>query len=493
MKKFYGCLLLILLTGCSVTSPSVPKGYEGETATVDDTLSRIDNSSASIFYIDKINDKNVHNSLIATQNASMGQGLKLTVLGASRTVTVQPIQLHIAAQVYNAAPILHIFADKNYLVEGTIQFTPKANESYIVSGKLSDDYSAVWLENTKGEVVSDIIEKKDKVTILRPHPLIENQNNISRKDYFSNIKQGASREYVLKVLGRPNSITTKVPNDPKSKTIYIYPDLGQVEFSQFRSPTNEPLFVEKTIELSTVQHTEIAISKVELLSGQDTQIADIINNINSGNIDQQKQAIKLLVVGGITDPTIYDLLENKLQTTLPMSTSNTDIDNAAWLIRGLGYSGNRKYSQTLNNIVSGSYHKKLKKYANQALENLDKYKYWNTILGDKSLYATDQSQQNNALANALRSDDLELMRLAAKRIMDDRQYDDFILAVLSNELKTPRLMADDKLAIDTYANMAKALASSGNTTYRDVIENIATTSSNKKLKNYAESYLKKYY
>jgi len=85
------------------------------------------------------------------------------------------------------------------------------------------------------------------------------------------------------------------------------------------------------------------------------------------------------------------------------------------------------------------------------------------------------------------------MRLAAKRIMDDRQYDDFILAVLSNELKTLSLMADDKLAIDTYANMAKALASSGNTAYRDVIENMATTSSNKKLKNYAESYLKKYY
>lgn len=493
MKKIYGYLLLIILAGCSATSPSVPKGYVGETATVDDTLSRIDNSSANIFYIDKINDKGVHNSLMATQNASMGQGLRLTTLGASRAVTAQPIQLHIAAQVYSAAPILQIFSDKNHFVEGTIQFTPKANENYIVSGKLSDIYSAVWLENTKGEVVSDIIEKKDKVTTIRPRKLIKSQNDASRKDYFSNIKQGVSREYVLKVLGQPDSITSKVPNDPKSKTIYIYSDLGQVEFSQFRSPTNEPLFVEKTIELSTVQHTEITISKAGLLSDQDSQIADIINSINSGNIDQQKQAINLLIVGGITDPTIYDLLENKLQTTLPMSTSNVDIDNAAWLIRGLGYSGNRKYSQTLNNIVSGSYHKKLKKYATQALENLDKYKHWNTILGDKSQYTADQSQQNNALANALKSDDLELMRLAAKRIMDDQNYDDFLLERLSVELKNPRLMSNDKLAIDTYANMAKALAASGNTQYREVIENIANNNANKKLKSYAESYLKKYY
>jgi len=208
---------------------------------------------------------------------------------------------------------------------------------------------------------------------------------------------------------------------------------------------------------------------------------------------KQKQAIESLSLAGLSDPAIYDVLEAKLLASLPQATEKNAIDYSAWLVKGLAYSGNDKYSETINSIVNGNYHKKLKKYASQANENLAQYKKWNAILGDKNQYAADQSQQNNAFANALRSDDLELMRLAAKRIMDDRQYDDFILAILSNELKTPRLMADDKLAIDTYANMAKALASSGNTAYRDVIENMATTSSNKKLKNYAESYLKKYY
>ncbi|MBU1391678.1 MAG: hypothetical protein KJ856_22060 [Gammaproteobacteria bacterium] len=208
---------------------------------------------------------------------------------------------------------------------------------------------------------------------------------------------------------------------------------------------------------------------------------------------KQKQAIESLTLAGLSDPAIYDVLEAKLLTSLPQATEKNAIDYSAWLVKGLAYSGNDKYSETINSIVNGNYHKKLKKYASQANENLAQYKKWNTILGDKNQYAADQSQQNNAFANALRSDDLELMRLAAKRIMDDRQYDDFILAVLSNELKTPRLMADDKLAIDTYANMAKALASSGNADYRDVIENIATTSSNRKLQKYAASYLKKFY
>ncbi|MDT3273696.1 hypothetical protein Q4Q54_09380 [Shewanella sp. SP2S2-4] len=208
---------------------------------------------------------------------------------------------------------------------------------------------------------------------------------------------------------------------------------------------------------------------------------------------KQKQAIESLSLAGLSDPAIYDVLEAKLLASLPQATEKNAIDYSAWLVKGLAYSGNDKYSETINSIVNGNYHKKLKKYASQANENLAQYKKWNTILGDKSQYAADQSQQNNAFANALRSDDLELMRLAAKRIMDERQYDDFILAVLSNELKTPRLMADDKLAIDTYANMAKALASSGNADYRDVIENIATTSSNRKLQKYAASYLKKFY
>ncbi|AUD58161.1 hypothetical protein AYJ58_01045 [Shewanella sp. Pdp11] len=208
---------------------------------------------------------------------------------------------------------------------------------------------------------------------------------------------------------------------------------------------------------------------------------------------KQKQAIESLTLAGLSDPAIYDVLEAKLLASLPQATEKNAIDYSAWLVKGLAYSGNDKYSETINSIVNGNYHKKLKKYAGQALENITIYKKWNAILADKSQYTADQSQQNNAFANALRSDDLELMRLAAKRIMDDRQYDDFILAVLSNELKTPRLMADDKLAIDTYANMAKALASSGNADYRDVIENIATTSSNRKLQKYAASYLKKFY
>ncbi|MGL4896263.1 MAG: hypothetical protein ACRC47_15690, partial [Shewanella sp.] len=98
---------------------------------------------------------------------------------------------------------------------------------------------------------------------------------------------------------------------------------------------------------------------------------------------KQKQAIEALTLAGLSDPAIYDVLEAKLIASLPQATEKNAIDYSAWLVKGLAYSGNDKYSGTINNIINGDYHKKLKKYATQALENLDQYKKWNAILGDK--------------------------------------------------------------------------------------------------------------
>ncbi len=214
---------------------------------------------------------------------------------------------------------------------------------------------------------------------------------------------------------------------------------------------------------------------------------------NGDNLSKQKQAIEELTLAGLSDPAIYDVLEAKLKASLPLATEKNAIDYSAWLVKGLGYSGNDKYSETLNSIVHNDYPNKLQKYASQAIENIELYKKWNNILTDKSQYVAEQSAKNNAFANALKSNDLELMRLVAKRMMADRHYDEFLLERLSLELKTPRLLSSDKLAIDTYANMAKALAASGETRYREVIESMANNNANKKLQSYAESYLKKYY
>ncbi|NMH66297.1 hypothetical protein [Shewanella salipaludis] len=208
---------------------------------------------------------------------------------------------------------------------------------------------------------------------------------------------------------------------------------------------------------------------------------------------RQKQAIEALAMAGLSDPAIFDALEARLIASLPEATDKTAVDYSAWLVKGLAYSGNDKYLGTIDSLIHGSYPKKLRKYAKQARANLSQYKVWNAILTDKSHYDIGQSQSNNLYANALHSNELELMRMAAKRLMEESKYDDFMLSQLSSELQAQRLLSNDKLAIDTYAHMAKALASSGNVKYRPVIADIAANAPQKKLRNYAAKYMKSYY
>ena len=241
----------------------------------------------------------------------------------------------------------------------------------------------------------------------------------------------------------------------------------------------------------------LLLSTLLLASGasvaKDYTPEDFQQIFSSDNKLQQKQAIESLIIAGLTDSSVYDPIESQLLASLPLATNKEAIDYSAWLMKGLSYSGDEKYRATLNNIVEGNYHKKLKRYANEGLDNLTKFKQWNSILADKSLYDTAQSPRVNAVNNALRCNDLELMRIAAKRITNEAIHDKAVLETLSQELKTPRLLGEDKLSIDTYAHLAKALSSSGDPSYKPVIEEIAAHAKQSKLRSYASKYLKSYY
>ena len=205
---------------------------------------------------------------------------------------------------------------------------------------------------------------------------------------------------------------------------------------------------------------------------------------------QQIQAIETLIISGPQDIAVYDAIEASLKQSLA-NTNKQAIDHSSWLAKGLGYSGNEKYRSTLTQIVEGDYHKKLRKYANEGISNISQYAIWNPILHVQT--HADLSPRLNAYSNALASNDLVLIRIAAKRIMYEREYSEVILTQLSEQLTQPRLLDDSRLAIDTYAWLAKALASSGNDKFKPVIEDMANNAANKKLRSYAKKYLKTYF
>lgn len=206
---------------------------------------------------------------------------------------------------------------------------------------------------------------------------------------------------------------------------------------------------------------------------------------------QQIQAIETLIISGPQDIAVYDAIEASLKQSLASATDKHAIDYSSWLAKGLGYSGNEKYRVTLTQIVEGDYHKKLRKYANEGISNISQYAIWNPILHAQT--HADLSPRLNAYSNALASDDLILIRIAAKRVMYEREYSEVMLTLLSEQLTQARLLDDSRLAIDTYAWLAKALASSGNDKFKPVIEDMANNADNKKLRNYAKKYLKTYF
>ena len=225
----------------------------------------------------------------------------------------------------------------------------------------------------------------------------------------------------------------------------------------------------------------------------DYTLEDYQQIFQGDNQFKQQSAVESLVLSGLNDPSLFDIVEAKLNASLPLATQKHPIEYSSWLAKGLGYSGNEKYRASLQAIVNGDYHKKLRKYAQEGLSNIDKFAIWNPILNDKSQYDAKQSQQLNVFANALASSDLELKRMAAKHIANKRVYDEFILEKLASQLTSLDLLKHDKLSIDTYAWIAKALASSGNEKFKPVIVNIAETAPEKKLRKYATKYIKTYY
>ena len=229
------------------------------------------------------------------------------------------------------------------------------------------------------------------------------------------------------------------------------------------------------------------------LSAKPLTEAQYIEVFHGEDIQQQKDALASLVMAGISNPKVYDKIEDNLQKSLPLAVDRHSIDYSAWLLKGLGYSGNEKYIATFNAVIAGDYHSKLQKYARKSLKILDQYKVWAPILSSKSLYDDKFSQASNVLANALRSDVLELKLNAAKHVINQRIDSEQISEVLNEELKDTRLLKHEKQSIQAYAYMAKALAITGDEKYKPTIEQLAQDSSEKKLRKYASKYLKKYY
>jgi hypothetical protein len=160
LRKLAAMLAAVLaVTGCATTAPAVPKGYTGPVATIKDSFTSLDHSTANVFYLGKLDGREIDESLGATRAASSGHGASLTPIALERKVPAQAATFHIIGRTTHAAPIQSL-TQAEYQVVGDIHFTPQADRIYVVRGELDQSHSVVWIEDEQSH---EVIDKKIEI------------------------------------------------------------------------------------------------------------------------------------------------------------------------------------------------------------------------------------------------------------------------------------------------------------------------------------------
>jgi hypothetical protein len=151
--------LSILFTGCASLHNPIPEGYVGPTATVSDSFSNKEASKANYFILNKVDQKPIETSWGKTRYDNYGQGRIFTPSMIDHPLLPKAQLLGIKGLIFFPTDAQLLFGD-DLAVEGEFLFTPKAGEQYIVKGIISEKESKVWLEDSSGNKVSTVFEKK---------------------------------------------------------------------------------------------------------------------------------------------------------------------------------------------------------------------------------------------------------------------------------------------------------------------------------------------
>jgi hypothetical protein len=147
-RILFASTLLLALTGCATYSPSIPADYTGPKASVKDTTTVYSVSKADLFYVSHVDGLEIENSRIVTRKVNHGRGMYMEPQALTNQIPAKNVTLTIVGRTEYAAPILAL-TNTVYQLKGTVEFTPEANKSYVVRGKLDEAYSAVWIEDAE--------------------------------------------------------------------------------------------------------------------------------------------------------------------------------------------------------------------------------------------------------------------------------------------------------------------------------------------------------
>lgn len=221
----------------------------------------------------------------------------------------------------------------------------------------------------------------------------------------------------------------------------------------------------------------------------DEQIDSYLAILGGGDHLARIQMLKRLQWSGISDPRLYDAIEELPLREIGLAKPNRpELDDITHRIRALGYSGNEKYRPTLERLGREAANKKIRNHARKALQQLGQFKTWNEKIAQSDIATSGKSTEVATYMRMLNTNDVMVQRLAARATFHERRMDKDLLDLTAAKLRG--LYAQPGLggqALDTAAWFVKALGMSGN--YTDLLIEVNQATPYKKLKKYSIKYI----
>ncbi|GAP35097.1 hypothetical protein ABXN37_07995 [Piscinibacter sakaiensis] len=159
--------ITVLCSACATMQPALPESYRGPVAKVKDSMANVTSKQGDFCVLHSIDGRPISNAINETIERGRGMGLNLHAWLTDRRIPAAAVRAGLKCQTVHAAPILAMIGTVQS-VEGTVDFAPKPDGSYIVKGVLAPTGSSVWIEDAgSGEVVTA------KVTSAKQGPVAQ--------------------------------------------------------------------------------------------------------------------------------------------------------------------------------------------------------------------------------------------------------------------------------------------------------------------------------
>lgn len=204
--------------------------------------------------------------------------------------------------------------------------------------------------------------------------------------------------------------------------------------------------------------------------------------IFSGDKSRHSDAADTFAWMGLSDPRIFDLIEKRiLEEHDSVRYDRNEKNRVARYIRSLGFSGQTKYLPTIQRFKKDNVYER---YAKAALEDLTRYQKWNLIISNRATFDSRLSDDDNRVMNMLRSNDILLKQVAAKRIYFGNQHAT-LLDMLAAEARIHYSSTDPRYS-DAIAWMLKALGKSRKPEHIPLLEEARLNARDPKIQRYAQ-------